>query len=272
MPTSPELVARLEWAEAAALLSCYAAAERAGGPPGAHAQTVAGVAVTAIDSIDAAFFNRAIGLGSVRPASASDVTAIADAFHSLSRKQSLLHLPNEVATPELEGWLAEAGYRRSRNWVKLWHALQTVPEARTSLRIERIGRERADAFEAITLEVFEFPPDVGPLATACIGADGWHHYVGFDGDTPVSVGAMFVDGETAWCGFGGTLEAARGRGGQSAMFAARLRDARDAGCTLVVTETGEETDEEPVNHSYRNMRSSGFALAYARPNWVRIEA
>ena len=80
---------------------------------------------------------------------------------------------------------------------------------------------------------------------------------------------MFVTEGVAWLGFGATLEEARGRGGQSAMFATRLADARAQGCRWAVTETGEETEEEPVNHSYRNMLRSGFRLAYARRNWVR---
>ena len=80
---------------------------------------------------------------------------------------------------------------------------------------------------------------------------------------------MYIADDVAWLGFGATLEAARGRGGQSAIFAARLRDAKAAGCRWAITETGEETEEEPVNHSYRNMLRSGFRLAYARRNWVR---
>jgi hypothetical protein len=39
---------------------------------------------------------------------------------------------------------------------------------------------------------------------------------------------------------------------------------------MAITETGEETEQEPVNHSYRNMRRLGFQLAYARRNWRRI--
>ncbi len=67
---------------------------------------------------------------------------------------------------------------------------------------------------------------------------------------------MFVTEGVAWLGFGATREAARGRGGQSALFATRLREARDQGCRWAITETGEETPEEPVNHSYRNMLRS----------------
>jgi hypothetical protein len=47
-----------------------------------------------------------------------------------------------------------------------------------------------------------------------------------------------------------------------------MRDAREQGCRMVVTETGEEDEQDPVNHSYRNMVRLGFRLAYARRNWV----
>ena len=271
MTTDADLVARLEWAEAAAFLSFYAAAEAAGSSIGAHAEQVDGVALATLDVLDAAFFNRAIGLGTVAPPTRTAVDAVSGAFRSRGRKQSLIHVPREVTTSALEGWLGEAGYRRGRNWVKLWHALDVLPEPATSLRIEQVGQDRADAFADIVVEAMGFPPLVAPLATHAIGAPGWRHYLGFDGDEPVSAAAMFVDGATAWLGFGATREAARGRGGQSALFARRLRDARELGCTMAVTETGEETAEEPVNHSYRNMLRSGFTLAYARPNWVRLE-
>ncbi len=56
------------------------------------------------------------------------------------------------------------------------------------------------------------------------------------------------------------------------MFAQRLADARALGCRLAVTEIGEETKDDPVNHSYRYMIRIGFNLAYARQNWVRRPA
>ena len=87
----------------------------------------------------------------------------------------------------------------------------------------------------------------------------------------MSAGATFVTADVAWLGFGATLESHRGRGGQSAMFARRLADARIAGCRLAITETGEDTPEEP-NPSYRNMLRAGFELAYLRPNLVRRPA
>ncbi len=116
------------------------------------------------------------------------------------------------------------------------------------------------------------PPQVRDALTATIDRAGWTHYLGFDGDTPVSTASLYVTGDAAWLGNAATLEEYRGRGWQTAMLAQRLADARDAGCRWAVSETGEETEEDPVNPSYRNMVRAGFRLAYARRNRVRRPA
>jgi len=85
-----------------------------------------------------------------------------------------------------------------------------------------------------------------------------------------SAAALYIADGGGWLGYGSTLEASRGRGWQTAMFLRRLNDARAAGCRMAITETGEETEDDPVNHSYRNMLRTGFRLAYPRRNYVRV--
>jgi hypothetical protein len=82
---------------------------------------------------------------------------------------------------------------------------------------------------------------------------------------------MRVIDDMAWLGYGSTLEQFRGRGGQTAMFAARLRQAAELGCRYALTETGEDSPAEP-NPSYRNMRKVGFRDGYLRQNWIRAAA
>ena len=267
----PELARWLERSEAIAFApEIYgASAALPDDPVGARFAPIGDGYAAALTVIDAAFFNRAVGIGGERPITEDDVEAASRFFVDQGRSQSLFHLPPALLTPEVEGWLTARGYRPGRRWVKLWHDLAEVPTPSTSLRIERIDRSRSADFARIWLEAFEVPPVLEPMIGPTIGRPGWTHYLGFDDETPVSVAAMFVTEGVAWLGFGATLEAARGRGGQSAMFATRLADARAQGCRWAVTETGEETEEEPVNHSYRNMVRSGFRLAYARRNWVR---
>ena len=44
-------------------------------------------------------------------------------------------------------------------------------------------------------------------------------------------------------------------------------DARDRGCTWIVTETGDDVPDKP-NPSFHNMIRSGFKVAYQRPNYM----
>ena len=63
----------------------------------------------------------------------------------------------------------------------------------------------------------------------------------------------------------------RGKGGQGALLAARIEAAAEAGCEVVVTETGEPVDGQP-NGSYRNIVRAGFEPQYVRPNYLSATA
>lgn len=264
----PDVARWLEMAEAHAYLDAYAAAaELPGNPAGARTAIIGGAVAIALDTVDVGFFNRIIGLGVTRPAVEADVRATAAFYRDLGLTRSAIHVAPGALPAELPAWIAAAGYRLGGRWVKLWHGLVDVAVPAAGHRIERIGPSDAATFGDVCLAAFEMPEAVRLVATAPVGRRGWTHYVGYDGTAAVSTGALRIDGDVAWFGYGATLGSHRGRGWQTAMFLRRLGDARDAGCRLAVTETGEETQADPVNHSYRNMVRTGFRLAYARRDW-----
>ena len=270
MTLDPDIAYWCEMAEAYAWGDMFTAtAEQRGNPVGAHVETPGdGVAFT-LTAADIFLCNRVLGMGVARRAIESDVEAAVAFFDRHERAVSAAPLSPFATPPDLRVWFETRGYAPSRNWVKMWHPLRDLPSAPTDLRIEIVGPEWAEDFARISvIEAYEMPPEIGPSASATMGRSGWRHYLGFDGDTPVSSGAMRIQDGVAWLGFGATTEGYRRRGGQSAMFARRLSDARDAGCRLAMTETGEETPENP-NPSYHNMLRAGFELAYLRRNWVR---
>jgi hypothetical protein len=90
--------------------------------------------------------------------------------------------------------------------------------------------------------------------------------VAYDGGAPAAAGALFVTGRVGWTGIGATVPELRGKGGQSALLAARIKAASAAGCEVVVTETGEPVDGLP-NGSYRNILRAGFEPVYVRANY-----
>ena len=222
--------------------------------------------------MDVGFFNRVIGLGIPRSATRDDVAEIDAFYRAHGREWSAVMLVEPTRPPELVEWVEAGGWSRSQRWPKLWRSLEgDLPEPRTDLRIEQVEPDRADDFARIVTTTYEFDPVLAPVVSAVMGRPGWSHYLGFDGDEPVAAGASFVTEDVVWLGYGATLESHRGRGGQSAIFARRLADARAAGCRLAITETGEDTPEDP-NPSYRNMLRAGFEMAYFRPNFVRRPA
>jgi hypothetical protein len=270
MPLDPDVAYWAEMAEVRATADVYLAAA-AGEPDGTHDWQVlrvgGGVAV-ALRSVDIGFFNRVMGLGIEHPATEAEVDEAIAFLEGHDRHETVAMIPAYAQPAELPGWFEARGYVPSRRWVKMWHDLTVLPEAATDIRIERIGPEDAEHFTRVITAAFFFPEIIGAAAAHSIGRRGWSHYVGYDRDVPVSAAAMRIDEDVAWLGFGATVEAARGRGGQSALFARRLADAQVAGCHLAITETGEETPDEP-NPSYRNMVRAGFQQAYLRQNRVR---
>jgi hypothetical protein len=270
MTADPEVLYWSELGEALAFRDTFEAAaaipDDAVGP--ITSRPGGGVAF-AFTKLDIPFFNRVIGVGTARPAVESDIDEVVAFYDGAGRSVSVAQLAPGATPAEVVGWFEARGYVRSRTWVKMWHSLAGIPDAATDLRIEQIGPEWADDFGRLSVaEAYGFPDIVGRAAGAMVGLPGWHAYVGFDGDLPVSTAAMRIEDGVAWFGFGATSESHRGRGGQSAMFARRLSDAREAGCRFAVVETGEDTPENP-NPSYRNMVRAGFELAYFRHNWVR---
>src|SRR5439155_16042825 len=164
----------------------------------------------------------------------------------------------------LDEQLLARGYREGYAWQKFERGLEPY-EARTDLRITAAAGP--GAFGPAVAAAFGAPAFV-PWLDALVGRHGWHVFVAFDGDRPVGGGALFATGSTGWLGIAGTLPEARGRGGQGAIFGARIERARELGLELLVTETGVPRDGGP-GPSYRNMVRVGLAPTYVRPNYVR---
>jgi hypothetical protein len=226
---------------------------------------------TMIPKLDWSFFNRIVGLGIRHPATEAELDQAIEVFKDTGCKNYMAQISPFAKPTQISKWLERRGFKRGRNWAKVYRGNEPPIQVPTGLRVEAIGSEHADDFAEVALAAFEMPLELRPMLKGNIEKTGWHHYLAFDGKQPVSAGAMYVSGEVAWLGFGSTLASHRKRGGQGAIFAHRIQDGLKLGCKWFVTETGEETPEAP-NPSYHNMIRHGFKLAYMRPNYVYQEA
>jgi GNAT superfamily N-acetyltransferase len=161
--------------------------------------------------------------------------------------------------------LEERGFVRDYGWMKFSRGVGPR-EARSELTVVQVEPERAEDFARVVVGGYELPEWTMPLATNVVGRPGWSCYAAYEGEEPAGAGALFVQEDVGWLGFGATLPAFRGRGAQSAILAARIEDARQQQCSLVVTETGELEADRPSS-SYRNILRAGFREAGVRPNY-----
>ncbi len=229
---------------------------------GTAAVRVAGAVCAVRPDVDEVGINRVIGLGVTEPATAVDLDRVAAVYGPVRHSIALAPC---AQPPELAAMLAERGYEPGYAWVKFHRPADPAPEARTELRVERIGLERAGQFTAVLGTGFELAPDVTAMLEHLPGRPGWGWYLAFDGELAMACGAVFVRGDHAWLGQAATLPEHRRRGGQSAITAARIAAASAAGASVVVTETGAVGDGGPGS-SYRNILRAGFEPAYVRPN------
>ncbi|WP_433303550.1 GNAT family N-acetyltransferase [Actinoplanes sp. CA-030573] len=255
------LAARIERAEAAFMAACA-------GPHGFSLPVAGGTATYAGPGSP---FNKVAGLGFEG----------LPAFGDIERAYAAVRCPVQVEVstlgdPEIGALLTGRGYRLMsyENVLGRWLTdvpafppdvcrnagadlqtwLDVVVEAFLSEDTEGVASH--EHFDRAALEAAERTQ----AATAC-------RYLAWRDGVPAG-GAAFRTAPGGVAQFIGaaTLPAFRRRGVQTALLAARLADARAAGCDLAVVTTG------PGTRSQRNVQRAGFQLLYTRAVLVRPAA
>jgi GNAT superfamily N-acetyltransferase len=257
-----------ELGELAAFADLYRAAPAG---VGARVEELGGAVCLGLPAIPvSAMFNRALGLGLAQPATGEGLGEIAGFFRELGTEWCATLAP-QAEPPELGARLEALGLSPGYAWAKFRRRADSSPESHTALRVERVDGTGADAFAEIFVRGYGVPELFRDWLVRLPARAGWHCFAAFDGDAPVATGAVFVTGGVGWFGLAATLPEHRGRGAQSAILAARIRAAAEAGCTEVVTETGELLEGKPSS-SYRNILRAGFELDYVRANYLSSPA
>ena len=176
------------------------------------------------------------------------------------------HSVSPLPGVDLDGELRERGYEPGYAWMKFRRNAEPAPPAETDLRVVAVEPDAGADFARAFCGGYGLPQFLVPWLTRLPGRPGWHCLVAYDGDEPGAAGALYVHEQVGWLGMAATLPSHRRRGAQNAILAARIARAVEAGCTAIVTETGERVEGRPSN-SYRNILRAGFAEAYLRPNY-----
>lgn len=258
-------VARAERIEATAVADLFAAA-----PPriaellGAASTTIAdAVCVSTLAAAPSRELNHVHALGA-DGSPVDDATLDAIAAWYAERQGTYVVAIVPAQDPRLRDALVARGFTPTRAWSKFVHdPAAAEPPPPTELRVEPA---RPEEFGGVVTAAFEMPEAMAGWLAALTDRPGWTCLEARDEtDAALAAGAVFQADGAAWLSFGATLPDARGRGAQRTLLAERVRLAREAGCDLVVTETGVAVAGAP-QQSERNILRAGFRVAYERPH------
>jgi len=225
-----------------------------------------GVTVLRADAApESPMLNRIVGLGADEPATQDALDAALAAIGD--DVSCYVSLGPDARPAELVDWLDERGLEPGWGWMSFRRGLDDIPEPSTSLRLVRVGPAEAEAFGHIAATGYGLPEAAAAWAAGAYRA-GWDCWLALDGDEPAAAAGVFVSEGAGYLGFAATLPEHRGKGGQNALLARRIRHAREIGCDVLVTETGERRDDLPSS-SYRNILRAGFTEVTVMANWLR---
>jgi GNAT superfamily N-acetyltransferase len=235
---------------------------------GIEATMIGGALCSAISEQPSTMLNRVVGLGLDAPVRDDDLDAI-EAFFAQHGQPFYISLNRKAKPSDLTARLGRRGFSEGYAWMKFTRGPEPPPAVDTALRVEAVGPEQGADFGDVVAAGYGLEPFVGTWL-AELPKTTWRCYVAYDGDEPAGAAALFVHDDAGYLCFAATRPEHRRKGAQGALLAARIRNAVEAGCSTLVTETGERIPMKPSD-SYRNILRFGFEEAYLRPNYLSPE-
>lgn len=195
------------------------------------------------------------------------VDQILDFYRSQNASSATLQFAPDLLPDDFPRIAAARGLTEAGSLVKLGCELKEIPSVAAGFRIARVSEDDAAAWGELILTSFGAPgTPLSQMIANSVTQPGFQSFAAWDGTTMVAGGNLFVHDDVASINTGGTLPAYRGRGAQSALIAARMGAAREAGCRWAFAETGLSSPGE-ANSSLDNLRRAGLEVLYQRQNW-----
>lgn len=268
---SHELTYMLESAEAELYYAC-----EIGAPPdtvaklGISTARMGGGVVLSMREDPTGFWSKTLGLGVTEPVTATLMDEIFAFYRAQGAPSAIVQIAPSALPPDWTSIAAEHGLVGGADWLKLAapiDGLNTHVRRASRLRVEPVQPEQAEEWARVVLRGFGMPEDLfGPMLAAYVENPGFTAFAAWDGDEIVAGANLFVHGPVGSLNTASTLPGHERRGAQSALIAARIAAADEAGCTWVIAETGKPRPGT-ANHSLANLRHAGLRPIYARRNW-----
>jgi GNAT superfamily N-acetyltransferase len=234
---------------------------------GLEMREIGGVAVMIAPGIPSPQFNRVVGIGNERLATEEELDAIAECYRSLGVKDWWIQISPGSNSEQTLAQLAARGFAppERKAWVKMVRGAEATVPVETGCEVRVLLEGEETALAEVICAAFGMPVEWAPWFAAMALRRNWRAVAAFREGQLVGGGLLHIRGEYGWLGAGAVAPEARRLHAHRALMNLRIELAIHAGCTRIVTETGEAIGDEP-NPSLRNMYACGFTKAYSRLN------
>jgi GNAT superfamily N-acetyltransferase len=215
------------------------------------------------------YWSKALGFGISEPVTERLVDQVAEFYRAEGTPSAVIQLAPAAIPSQWPQICRSQNIRLDSTWVKLACAIEDVrPGERTDLRIGAVEPDDFGTWASTTLRAFGMPEEgLADMLVAAVTHPGFRPFAAWDGDDIVATANLFINGESASLTSAATLPQYRNLGAQSALIAARAKEAANEGCRWLCAETG-KPDAGQRNPSLNNLRRSGLQPLYDRQNWT----
>ncbi|WP_203886438.1 hypothetical protein [Planotetraspora kaengkrachanensis] len=214
------------------------------------------------------YWSKALGFGFGEPVTRDLIDRVIDFYRAEGSTGAVIQIAPAALPPDWEDIRAGHDLRPGSEIVKLWCPVGDFTSGETAMRVGPVGPGDAEEWASVVLRGFGMPEEgIADMLVASVGHPDFRPFGVWDGDRLVAGANLFVNGEVGSLNTGSTLPSHRDRGAQSALLAARAKEAANAGCRWLVAEAGRPADGQS-NPSLNNMLRAGLRQLYIRRNWI----
>lgn len=196
-------------------------------------------------------------LGVLAPVREQDLIGAIEQFRQVGVPRFFAYVPPVQGLDSLHELLDEMGFRLCVEMAHLVHELDAAEQPDFNLAIRRADEDDLPILLFLLSQSGQLQEDWAQVWPQMILQEGVHVWLGFEGDAPVAMGALFVHQGFGYLGHAQTLASHRERGFQSALIRHRLATALSLGCDHVMSST-----YAWAPHSFSNLIRAGFVHRY----------
>jgi acetyltransferase (GNAT) family protein len=213
------------------------------------------------------YWSKALGFGFTEPVTAQLIDQVIDFYRAQHSAGAVIQIAPTALPHDWPEICMRHEIREDSRWIKLACSVGEFHASRSSeLRVSPVGPNDLGQWASTALRSFGMPEaGLADMMVAALAHPNFRPFAAWDGDEIVATANLYIHGQIGSLNTGATLPTHRNRGAQSALIAARAKEAANAGCRWLCAETGKPADGN--NPSLDNLLRSGLRPLYLRQNW-----